>query len=79
MLPKTQIYRLRLGTGRSLFSGADGAVDFGLALLEVCHSSQPGLYFSGLFPKMRRVGLFEIDIWNNRWPKEALIMTVVVV
>ena len=85
----TEIHCLRLGTGPSLFSETDGAVDFGLALLQVRNTfsldlrggviRMDGSSTAEPFPRMRRVGMFEVDVWNDRWPKDAVKYSVVVV
>ncbi|KAK1756559.1 heterokaryon incompatibility protein-domain-containing protein [Echria macrotheca] len=86
---KTTIHCLRLGTGPSAFSSTYGAVDYGLALMEVDNSFQldrrggvrrvDGSSRSERFPRMRRVGLFEVDIWNKKWRAEATVTSVVIV
>ncbi|KAK5657965.1 hypothetical protein OQA88_2517 [Cercophora sp. LCS_1] len=85
----TKIHCLRLGTGPSAFSSTHGAVDYGLALMEVANSFQldrrggvvrmDGSSESARFPRMRRVGLFEVDIWNKEWPAKAITTSVIVV
>ncbi|KAK0617671.1 hypothetical protein B0T14DRAFT_394368, partial [Immersiella caudata] len=83
----TELHCLRLGTGPSAFSSTHGAVDYGLALMEVDNSFQldrrGGLQrvdgAGGRFPRMRRVGLFEVDVWNERWSKGVVKTSVIVV
>ncbi|AEO69830.1 uncharacterized protein THITE_157610 [Thermothielavioides terrestris NRRL 8126] len=85
----TCIYCLRLGTGPSAFSSTNGAVDFGLALMQVYYSFEldvtGGVRRLGgqnprePFPRMWRVGLFEVDVWNKQWLEQAVRMSVVVV
>ncbi|KAG7284819.1 hypothetical protein NEMBOFW57_009434 [Staphylotrichum longicolle] len=87
--PKTRIHCLRLGTGPSAFSSTHGAVDFGLALMEVHNCFEldmrggvrrmDGQDPREMFPRMRRVGLFEVDVWNKKWPELAVKTSVVVV
>jgi hypothetical protein len=78
-LNEVQIHCLRLGTGRSLFSGTDGAFDYGLALMEIKNRFPLDQTAMGYFPRMRRVGMFEIDIWNNRWTRDAAKTSVIIV
>ncbi|CAM1500516.1 Fc.00g096780.m01.CDS01 [Cosmosporella sp. VM-42] len=71
-LPETKVYCLRLGTGRSLFDKTDGLVEFGIAMIEPTNLVSFNLrQHLDPLPMLRRVGLFEIDVWNKRWPKEA--------
>ncbi|KAF4977322.1 hypothetical protein FZEAL_6145 [Fusarium zealandicum] len=71
-LPETTVYCLRLGTGKSLLDKAEGVVEFGIALIEVdTVVSTSVLDFTEPFLILRRVGLFEVDVWNKRWPKVA--------
>lgn len=86
---KTRIHCLRLGTGPSAFSSMHGAVDYGLALMEVYNCFEldirggvrrmDGQDPQEMFPRMRRVGLFEVDVWNKKWPEQAVKTSVVVI
>ncbi|KAI9147299.1 Heterokaryon incompatibility protein [Paramyrothecium foliicola] len=80
-LAEVKIHCLRLGSaGGSLFSGTDGGVEFGLALLEIKNRFDLDLKKMGQpFPRMRRLGMFEIDVWNKRWAQEATRTSVIIV
>ncbi|KAL2022593.1 hypothetical protein VTK56DRAFT_4937 [Thermocarpiscus australiensis] len=78
-LPETRVCCLRLGTARSRFDKSEGLVEFGLALIKVTDAIDLDIHPNRArwpLPELRRVGLFEIDVWNKQWPKEARRKTV---
>lgn len=79
-LQEIKVYCLRLGTARSLFDTSEGGVEFGLALIELTNTVDPDVCERlSPIPWLRRVGLFEIDVWNKPFQKNAVRKEICIV